>query len=205
VLTAADFPALIAALEAIRQLIISPDTVALTEFELGPPPGNYPGWWLAHGRAEEALRLLSDQGCTSVMAELDPCIPPRTRAMIGDLRRELRGDGPRFAGWFRHSDVPPEMRDGLLIFFAGCIRDLGTLAAPDPGAPGLPAGYTGQELVSAAQLAELTGVKKNTLEKRLQRFREDNRRAFEMPEDGGGRNPTYLYYIGQVWPTVSRG
>jgi hypothetical protein len=72
-----------------------------------------------------------------------------------------------------------------------------------PPAPvGLPAGYTGQELLTCSDLAGIAGVNKDVLAKRLERFRRESDCGYETITNKGRRKAQYVYHVDLVWHIV---
>jgi hypothetical protein len=62
-----------------------------------------------------------------------------------------------------------------------------------------PAEWTGQEWLSCGDLADIFGVGKDALRKRLERWRAESDRGYRSVENRGSRQPRYLYNLGALW------
>jgi hypothetical protein len=122
-LTADDFPRLLAAVRELRQAILEPKSIR-TEEEASNPNA-FPDWRIIGDRACRVARILAgwtlpySYGMPSTRSDLDPSLPVVTRAKIGELWHVVTQQDPRFGPWTQSPHTLQEVRDQLLVFLDG--------------------------------------------------------------------------------------
>jgi hypothetical protein len=138
VLTASDFPRLLAAVRELQRAIVDWKSVR-TDWEAAHP-GSYPDWLVIGDRTVAVARMLAESpptfGVPDNRADINPSLPVNTRATISRLWLVVTWQDAHFGDWARSIHALREVRDQLIVFLDDVARLLrpsrfGSCEGPD--------------------------------------------------------------------------